>query len=289
MFCFFICLQKSSKSTSTSAVAVEGKKLNSPSDFAVEEEKKIMKKLMGRAKQQEKDATKNEKILHKCLKKFLNKNFCTHELLKEDKVTVVVGEEVIYLNFSNCQGLFQWNISFCLLLLQMKSKHNRYLDSGIYEDKFGNSCKQSVAERVPVKCEAEPEDFNNASWFQTGLIGEMALEMLTLQNAGSFLVHKGASKSGNLILSLCVPLKTTSKISHHLILHSKTCGYRLKGSTKDFPTITSLVTHHSVMAEHLPVTLLLPRPQNIPSKNIEDYDNFSSIEDLQSIFTDLEL
>lgn len=171
----------------------------------------------------------------------------------------------------------------------MKSKHNRYLDSGIYEDKFGNSCKQSVAERIPVKCEAEPEDFKNASWFQTGLNGEMALEMLKLQNAGSFLVHKGASKSGNLILSLRVPSTKTSKVVHHLILHSKTCGYRLKGSTKDFTTITSLVTHHSVMAEHLPVTLILPRPQNIPTKNIEDYDNFSSIADLQSIFTDLEL
>ena len=180
-------------------------------------------------------------------------------------------------------------IFFLFILLQMKSKHNRYLDSGIYEDKFGNSCKQSVAERIPVKSEAEPEDFKNASWFQTGLIGEMALEMLKLQNPGSFLVHKGASKSGNLILSLRVPSTKTSKVIHHSILHSKTCGYRLKGSMKDFPTITSLVTHHSLMAEHLPVTLLLPRPQNIPTKNIEDYDNFSSIEDLQSIFTDLEL
>lgn len=79
---------------------MEAKKLNSPSDFAIEEEKRIMKKLMGRAKEQEKDAVKTDKILHKCLKKFLNKNFRTHDLLKEDKVAVVVGEEVIYLNFS---------------------------------------------------------------------------------------------------------------------------------------------------------------------------------------------
>ena len=85
---------------------MEAKKLNIPSDCAVEEEKRIMKKLMGRAKEQEKDAAKTDKILHKCLKKFLNKNFRTHDLLKEDKVAVVVGEEVIYLNFlSNCQGL----------------------------------------------------------------------------------------------------------------------------------------------------------------------------------------
>lgn len=97
----------------TTPAAMEAKKLKLPSDFAVEEEKKIMKKLMGRAKEQEKDAARTDKILHKCLKKFLIKNFRTHDLLKEDKVAVVVSEEVIYLNFlKNCQVLFNSTFFF---------------------------------------------------------------------------------------------------------------------------------------------------------------------------------
>ena len=74
---------------------------------------------------------------------------------------------------------------------------------------------------------------------------------------------------------------------HHLIVQSKR-GYRLKGEKKIFPTVASLVTHHSVMAESLPVTLAVQRPENLVKKCTEN-DDLCSLEDLENVFTDLEL
>jgi len=39
--------------------------------------------------------------------------------------------------------------------------------------------------------------------------------------------------------------------------HNNTSSYRIKGTTKQFPTLLSLITHHSVMPEILPITLNL--------------------------------
>jgi tensin len=112
------------------------------------------------------------------------------------------------------------------------------------------------------------------------------VELLKHQSPGSFIIHKASHKSGNFILSLRVPSKS-SKVLHHLIVQSKR-GYRLKGEKKMFPTVSALVTHHSVMAESLPVALAVHRPENLVKKCSEN-DDFSSIEDLREIFTGLEL
>jgi tensin len=156
---------------------------------------------------------------------------------------------------------------------------------------FGNSCQESFlsTQPKPKTPKTKTEDLKNTPWYQSGLRSELSLELLVHQSTGSFLVHKNASKSKTYILSLRVP-NGDAKVEHYLIQHSQK-GYRIKGSSKSFATVTSLVTHHSVMPENLPVTLSLPRPQNIPSKckNEDDYDNFSTLEDLRTIFTDLEL
>lgn len=163
-----------------------------------------------------------------------------------------------------------------------------YLDAGVY-DIFGNSCQGSFVEGRKEKTKSKTEDLKSTSWYQSGLLSDLSLELLKHQSTGSFLVHKNASKSKSYILSVRVP-NGESKVAHYLIQNSSK-GYRIKGSSKLFTTVTSLVTHHSVMAENLPVTLSLPRPQNISTKckNEDDYDNFSTLEDLKSIFTDLEL
>lgn len=133
--------------------------------------------------------------------------------------------------------------------------------------------------------EIEAEDLSSNSWYQSGLLGKFSLEMLKHQNPGSFIIHKSSHKSSNFILSLRVPSKSSSKVNHYLILQSKK-GYRIKGETKFFPTIASLVTHHSVMAEQLPVALMVHRETiNLVHKNDDD---FSSLEDLKIVFTDLE-
>jgi hypothetical protein len=65
----------------------------------------------------------------------------------------------------------------------------------------------------------------------------------------------------------------------------------LQGFHKEFTTLRALITHHSVMKESLPVALALPRPQNVhrKCKNIDDYDTYARLKDLQSIFSDLDI
>ena len=170
-------------------------------------------------------------------------------------------------------------------LFQQQKSSDVYVASGIY-DKFGNSCTESLRKHKEAKQEVEAEDLSTANWYQSGIIGKFSMEILKHQAPGSFIIHKASHKTGNFILSLRVP-SSSSKVVHHLIIQSKH-GYRLKGATKIFSTVTSLVTHHSVMAERLPVTLSLQRPYNLVKKANEN-DDFYSPEDLGSIFTDLEM
>lgn len=134
--------------------------------------------------------------------------------------------------------------------------------------------------------EVEAEDLSAASWYYSGITAKFSVEILKHQSPGSFIIHKASPKSGNFILSLRVH-STSAKVVHHLIIQSKN-GYRLKNATKMFPTVTSLVTHHSVMAEQLPLALALRRTYSM-DKKCSDNDDFSTIEDLGKVFTDLEL
>lgn len=168
------------------------------------------------------------------------------------------------------------------------------MTSGIYEV-FGNSCTTAITQpknnNNNNSGEVEAEDLSSNSWYQSGLLGKFSLEMLKHQSPGSFIIHKGSCKSANFILSLRVPSAANAKVKvvHHLILQSKK-GYRIKGATKYFPTIASLVTHHSVMSEQLPVALLVQRTYS-SSNSLNSYkndDDFSSLENLNVVFTDLE-
>lgn len=181
------------------------------------------------------------------------------------------------------------------LSLSHQNNHDEYVASGIYE-LFGHSCTTAINSNQQQQVEAE--DLSSNSWYQSGLLGKFSLEMLKHQTPGSFIIHKGSHKSANFILSLRIPsdsttsssstptsIRTTKKskhVAHFLILQSKR-GYRIKGAKKFFPTIASLVTHHSVMAESLPVTLTVER-----NLVVKENDDFSSIEDLKIVFTDLE-
>ncbi|XP_050679755.1 EGFR adapter protein-like [Leptidea sinapis] len=104
----------------------------------------------------------------------------------------------------------------------------------------------------------EPE-LKNAPWFQQGIPREIALEVLGAQQPGAFLVRASTTQLGCLALSLRVPADFAPLgIAHYLIL-STPKGYKIKGFTKEFGSLSALVTHHSVMPELLPVPLRLPR------------------------------
>lgn len=272
-------------------------------DFYVDETR-IIEKL------KEKNAQNSKKSMGGCIRKILNKNFKTHQILKEEQDidTVRFLKVLTVFLFKNQENFFiSHSLSLSLYLFLSLSTHhslrtNRnlfplqitntscYLDAGVY-NMFGNSCHEAflISQKKPKKAETKIEDLKSSSWYQSGLRSEFSLELLEHQSTGSFLVHKNASKSKSHILSLRVP-NGDAKVGHYLIQHCQK-GYRIKGSSKFFSTITSLVTHHSVMPENLPVTLSLPRPQNVVSKckNEDDYDNFSTLENLTTIFTDLEL
>jgi len=91
---------------------------------------------------------------------------------------------------------------------------------------------------------------------------------------GTFLVRSSLTHPDSFALSIKVPLPISSSllamgsqgdgsssssasIAHYLIIASLSHGYRINGSVKSFPTLYSLIVHHSVMKEVLPCTLNL--------------------------------
>jgi tensin len=78
---------------------------------------------------------------------------------------------------------------------------------------------------------------------------------------GAFILRDSTTHVDCYALSVKVPKFThDSHIAHYLIekiLDNHTYHYRIKGTMKQFPTLLSLLTHHSVMPEILPITLNL--------------------------------
>lgn len=110
--------------------------------------------------------------------------------------------------------------------------------------------------RIDLLSESEQEELKNAPWFQAGLPRKLSLEILLQQPPGSFLIRHSESHKKCFVLSMRVEPADTPKLSHYLI--EKTCrGYKIKGFTKEFTTLTSLVIHHSVLKEKLPIALVL--------------------------------
>ena len=111
---------------------------------------------------------------------------------------------------------------------------------------------------------------------------DLSLEVLRREPEGSFVVRASNSKNG-LALSVRVPDNYHPEgIINYLIIRSPK-GFKIKvcistvwkkpkitltyfltfqGCQKQFPTITSLLVHHSVMPEMLPCPLLLNRYNN---------------------------
>lgn len=98
-----------------------------------------------------------------------------------------------------------------------------------------------------------------APWYQEGIPREIALEILSQEPIGSFMVRKSTTKMGCFALSVRVPRSfQPNGIAHYLIMNTPK-GYRIKGFTKEFTTLGSLIAHHSVMPELLPCPLSLSR------------------------------
>ncbi|KAH9284556.1 Tensin-4 [Echinococcus granulosus] len=111
---------------------------------------------------------------------------------------------------------------------------------------------------TPTPAPLLPFQHPTPPWFQAYLPREVALELLTHEETGSFLVRDSVTQPGCWALSVRVPTNVNCVgITHYLIQHSKH-GVKLKGLDKEWPSLEALITHLTVMPEMLPCPLRLP-------------------------------
>lgn len=131
----------------------------------------------------------------------------------------------------------------------------------------------------------EEGELRAAPWFQAGIPREITLEVLGQEPVGAFMVRESTSKPGCFALSLRVPREFQPLgIAHYLIIRTNK-GYKIKGFTKEFSTLTALITHHSVMPELLPCPLSLSRynPSFVKSDSNKDFADIDSDPDYNTL------
>lgn len=117
-------------------------------------------------------------------------------------------------------------------------------------------------EKIDLLAEKEQEELKDAPWFQAGLPREVSLEILLQQPPGSFLVRQSETHKKCFALSLRVEA-SPPKLSHYLVEKTQRGSYKIKGFVKEFSSLKSLIVHHSVLQEQLPIPLTLPRAPDI--------------------------
>merc|ERR1712222_90559 len=97
-----------------------------------------------------------------------------------------------------------------------------------------------------------------SAWYQPHLPRELAVKILSDCSVGSFIVRTSQSQVGSGCLALTVRVPKSfngTGILHYLIVISES-GFRIKGFSKVFSSLSGLVVHHSVMKEALPCRLV---------------------------------
>ncbi|KAJ8956532.1 hypothetical protein NQ318_019253 [Aromia moschata] len=152
-----------------------------------------------------------------------------------------------------------------------------------------------LPERTDSLNNKEEGELRLAPWFQAGIPREIALEILGHEPVGAFMVRESTSKPGCFALSLRVPRSfQPTGIAHYLIVRANK-GYKIKGFTKEFTSLTSLITHHSVMPELLPCPLSLSRyhPSFVKSDSKRDFadidldPDYNTLADFRKMMADL--
>ncbi|CAF0983963.1 unnamed protein product [Rotaria magnacalcarata] len=98
-----------------------------------------------------------------------------------------------------------------------------------------------------------------AAWYQEGLPRNICEEYLNdhMKPIGTFIIRRSYTfREYPFVLSVKTKL---SSVEHYLIertVHNH--GYRLKSSSKTFGNLSTLVLHHTITPDILPITLVLP-------------------------------
>ena len=139
-----------------------------------------------------------------------------------------------------------------------------------------NKCKESsgsICDQADPKCSSSKEPkksgFVNlafvdslseaSAWYQPHLPRDLAVKILSDCSVDSFIVRTSQSQVGSNCLALTVRVPKSfngTGILHYLIVVSES-GFRIKGFSKVFSSLSGLVVHHSVMKEALPCRLVV--------------------------------
>ncbi|KAK2175600.1 hypothetical protein NP493_720g01033 [Ridgeia piscesae] len=134
-------------------------------------------------------------------------------------------------------------------------------------------CSDEQLKKSDQVVDTTRDQLKHAPWFQAGIARELALEKLSQEGIGAFIVRSSTTHPGCFALSVKVPkFDNPTGISHYLITRTPSAGFKVKGLEKEWQTLTALVTHHTVMQEMLPCTLRLPRNSRNPSFRDSDRD-----------------
>ncbi|XP_074603483.1 uncharacterized protein LOC141857011 [Brevipalpus obovatus] len=124
---------------------------------------------------------------------------------------------------------------------------------------------------------SSPLDCDNnqlPSWFYGPIFRDAAISILSRQPIGCFLVRESTSKPECYALSLRVPKRIqVSGVAHYLILRNAQGTFKIKGFTKEFTSLHSLIVHHSIMQELLPCTLnlsIIPHRDDILNASLNE-------------------
>lgn len=112
-------------------------------------------------------------------------------------------------------------------------------------------------------------------WYKLGIAREVILDMLSHQEPGSFYIRDSLTHPGCHALSIKLHAPdscTSSDIAHYLITKTPRRTFKLKGLSKEWNSLTALVTHLTVMKEILPCLLVLPNSKafrNLPPSHTQ--------------------
>ena len=111
---------------------------------------------------------------------------------------------------------------------------------------------------------------------------DSSISLLSEEPLGSFIIRFSETHVGFLVLSMRVPRSFhPDKVTHYFIEKFPN-GYQIRGFSKLHQSLYSLITHHSVMQE------LLPVPLNISRSNCDQYNIDTDSEGIEG-FLDIKL
>ncbi|XP_067644985.1 uncharacterized protein [Eurosta solidaginis] len=146
-------------------------------------------------------------------------------------------------------------ISDCCQLISEKSSPSKLRKRQQQKQK---SCQKQKPKQQRTRYNRnvhDEEELLASSWYQPRITTKAALEYLQQAAPGTFLLRRKSRT-----YELC--LRAETKVKHFIVVAVADNHYKLKGAKKEFTSLKALVTHHSVMAEQLPLTLTLPREYN---------------------------